>query len=119
MAGDHESTPDGGTGTETQPSMSQPESHTYTKATSIPLTSLLDPSEAAAANGVAGKTASDLPLHMDFSSSKLGMAFWTEREHLVVKARQGSVLTRGLVVKTDHFAGGEWAGHGSGISKSC
>ena len=119
MAGEHESSVDSGTGAETQPPMSPPDSQAYTKATSIPITSLLDPSEAAAANGVAGKTASDLPLHMDFSSSKLGMAFWTDREHLVVKARQGSVLTRGLVVKTDHFAGGEWAGHGSGGSQSC
>lgn len=48
---------------------------------------------------------SEAPTLTDFSSAKLGSAFWTAREHLVVKNRQGSVLTRGLVVKTDHFAG--------------
>lgn len=30
---------------------------------------------------------------------------WTQPEHSVVRNRQGSVLTRGLVLKTDHFAG--------------
>lgn len=30
---------------------------------------------------------------------------WTARENVVVKNRQGSVLTRGLILKTDHFAG--------------
>ena len=37
---------------------------------------------------------------------KLGAQLWAQREESVVRNRQGSVLNRGLILKTDHFAGG-------------
>ncbi|EST07320.1 hypothetical protein PSEUBRA_003137 [Kalmanozyma brasiliensis GHG001] len=41
----------------------------------------------------------------------LGAALWAQREESVVRNRQGSVLTRGLILKTDHFAGGARQSH--------
>ncbi len=41
----------------------------------------------------------------------LGAALWAQREDSVVRNRQGSVLTRGLILKTDHFAGGARHAH--------
>lgn len=42
---------------------------------------------------------------------KLGAQLWAQREESVVRNRQGSVLTRGLILKTDHFAGGARHAH--------
>jgi protein-tyrosine phosphatase len=83
-----------------------PEHRTFTKTYSMPASSQplhngLTPRGSLSTNRIA----SEAPTLTDFSSAKLGSAFWTAREHLVVKNRQGSVLTRGLIVKTDHFAG--------------
>jgi protein-tyrosine phosphatase len=85
-----------------------PEHRAFTKTNSMPV------SEISGSNGGTSPAAfpasrvtstNEAPSHTDFSSAKLGSSFWTAREHLVVKNRQGSVLTRGLIVKTDHFAG--------------
>ncbi|KAJ1604262.1 hypothetical protein NDA14_007583 [Ustilago hordei] len=42
---------------------------------------------------------------------KLSAQLWSQREESVVRNRQGSVLTRGLILKTDHFAGGARHAH--------
>lgn len=42
---------------------------------------------------------------------KLGAQLWAQREESVVRNRQGSVLNRGLILKTDHFAGGARQSH--------
>ncbi len=42
---------------------------------------------------------------------KLGAQLWAQREESVVRSRQGSVLNRGLILKTDHFAGGARHAH--------
>ncbi|SJX66322.1 uncharacterized protein SRS1_16643 [Sporisorium reilianum f. sp. reilianum] len=42
---------------------------------------------------------------------KLGAQLWAQREESVVRNRQGSVLNRGLILKTDHFAGGARHAH--------
>ncbi|SPO31624.1 uncharacterized protein UTRI_06346_B [Ustilago trichophora] len=42
---------------------------------------------------------------------KLGTQLWAQREDSVVRNRQGSVLNRGLILKTDHFAGGARHAH--------
>ncbi|SNX87857.1 uncharacterized protein MEPE_06568 [Melanopsichium pennsylvanicum] len=42
---------------------------------------------------------------------KLGAQLWAQREDSVVRSRQGSVLNRGLILKTDHFAGGARHAH--------
>ncbi|UZJ54516.1 hypothetical protein CBS101457_003836 [Exobasidium rhododendri] len=75
------------------------EQRQFTKTNSMPLHSLFNSSRHNGSSGL------DSSLQMDFSSSKISSEFWAARESLVVKSRQGSVLTRGLIVKTDHFAG--------------
>lgn len=42
---------------------------------------------------------------------KVGAQLWAQREESVVRNRQGSVLNRGLILKTDHFAGGARHAH--------
>ncbi|GAC94223.1 metal ion binding/oxidoreductase [Pseudozyma hubeiensis SY62] len=42
---------------------------------------------------------------------KVGAQLWAQREDSVVRNRQGSVLNRGLILKTDHFAGGARHAH--------
>lgn len=42
---------------------------------------------------------------------RLGSQLWAQREESVVRNRQGSVLNRGLILKTDHFAGGARHAH--------
>ncbi|KAN0063509.1 hypothetical protein ACQY0O_003956 [Thecaphora frezii] len=49
-----------------------------------------------------------------FPDTLLGHAsslLWSQREENVVRNRQGSVLNRGLILKTDHFAGGARSAH--------
>ena len=41
----------------------------------------------------------------------MGAQLWAQREDSVVRNRQGSVLNRGLILKTDHFAGGARHAH--------
>ncbi|EPQ26302.1 uncharacterized protein PFL1_06237 [Pseudozyma flocculosa PF-1] len=42
---------------------------------------------------------------------QMGTLLWSQREESVVRNRQGSVLTRGLILKTDHFAGAARSAH--------